>query len=86
MKRVCERVSELHSPLKWAQESYQKGDLESASLGFLIAAEQGYESGQVNLAYLLDNSKGYIDLAKSSSKDSLTAPTGSIFTSRHKNY
>lgn len=72
-KQVSERVEELHSPLRWAQEKYREGDLESAALGFLIGAEQGYESAQMNVAYLLDDHRGYVQLDESSSLNPLWA-------------
>lgn len=61
-KIFSETIEELYSPLKWAHESYSKQDYGSAILGFLIASEEGYESAQVNLAYILDEQRGYFDL------------------------
>ncbi|KAF5100416.1 hypothetical protein D0Z00_001275 [Geotrichum galactomycetum] len=61
-KVVSETFEELYSPLKWAHDSYNKGDYGSAILGFLIASEEGYETAQVNLAYMLDEQRGYFDL------------------------
>lgn len=53
-KTIAERVEELHSPLAWAHEQYLAGDKEMALLGFLQAAEAGYESAQANVAFILD--------------------------------
>lgn len=62
-KIVSEAVEELHSPLKWAHDKFRDKDYGSAILGFLIAAEQGYETAQMNLAYLLDEQRGFLDLS-----------------------
>lgn len=69
-KRVSEQVDIRTSPLKWAQECYRDGDVELASLGFLIAAEQGFESAQMNVAFLLDDHSGVIKLPSSSNSSS----------------
>lgn len=61
-KIVSEAVEELHSPLKWAHDKFAEKDYGSAILGFLIAAEQGYETAQMNVAYLLDEQRGFLDL------------------------
>ncbi|KAK9469266.1 hypothetical protein V1512DRAFT_255858 [Lipomyces arxii] len=63
-KIVAEKVEELQCPLAWAHCLYEQGDYENALIGFMMAAEQGYESGQANVAYLLDQDKSAIDLAK----------------------
>lgn len=67
-KVFSESAEELYSPLKWAHDSFNKGDYGSAILGFLIAAEEGYETAQMNLAYLLDEKRGYIGLDTIKSK------------------
>lgn len=61
-KIVAERVEPLHSPLAWANEAYADGDKESAIIGYMMAAEQGYEAGQANVAFLLDQEKSKLDL------------------------
>jgi SEL1 protein len=53
-KIVAEKVEPLQSPMAWANKAYENGDIESALVGYMMAAEQGYESGQANVAYLLD--------------------------------
>ncbi|KAK9238627.1 hypothetical protein V1525DRAFT_400581 [Lipomyces kononenkoae] len=63
-KIVAEKVEDLQSPLAWAHRSYDEGDFESALVGFMMAAEQGYESGQANVAYLLDRDKSAINLSE----------------------
>ncbi|KAK9474163.1 uncharacterized protein V1510DRAFT_374548, partial [Dipodascopsis tothii] len=63
-KIVAERVEEIQSPLQWAHRMYEQGDVENALIGFMMAAEQGYESGQANTAYLLDRDKSMLDLTK----------------------
>lgn len=64
-KKVCERAEDVHSPLRWAQKMYALGDVDSAILGFLIAAEQGYEAAQLNVAFLLDETPGALELPAS---------------------
>lgn len=61
-KIVAERVEPLQSPLAWANKAYQDGDRESALIGYMLAAEQGYEAGQANVAYLLDEEKSRLPL------------------------
>ncbi|PUU83094.1 hypothetical protein B9Z19DRAFT_965565 [Tuber borchii] len=61
-KIVAERVEPLHSPLAWANKAYADGDKESAIIGYMMAAEQGYEAGQANVAFLLDQEKSRLDL------------------------
>lgn len=61
-KSVAERVEPLQSPLAWANKAYQDGDRESALIGYMMAAEQGYEAAQANVAYLLDEEKSRLPL------------------------
>ncbi|KAK9358360.1 hypothetical protein V1504DRAFT_461383 [Lipomyces starkeyi] len=63
-KIVAEKVEDLQSPVAWAHRCYEIGDFESALVGFMMAAEQGYESGQANVAYLLDRDKSAISLSE----------------------
>jgi SEL1 protein len=56
-KNVVERVEATQSPLGWALRSFENGDIESAIVGYMMAAEQGYEAAQANVAYLLDQDK-----------------------------
>ncbi|KAK9449156.1 uncharacterized protein V1518DRAFT_438051 [Limtongia smithiae] len=63
-KFVAEKVEELQSPLAWAHARYEAGDFESALAGFMMAAEQGYESGQANVAFILDRDKSAISVSR----------------------
>ncbi|KAI5785897.1 hypothetical protein EDC01DRAFT_661887 [Geopyxis carbonaria] len=63
-KIVSEKVEDLQSPLAWANARYAAGDTESAIIGYMMAAEQGYESGQANVAYLLDAARSALPLAE----------------------
>lgn len=57
-KNVAEKAEPLVSSWKYANEAYQNGDYDSAFIGYLTAAEQGYERAQTNVAYMLDSSTG----------------------------
>ncbi|KAI5815118.1 hypothetical protein BZA77DRAFT_223796, partial [Pyronema omphalodes] len=61
-KIVAERIEPIQSPMAWANSAYRSGDLESALIGYLMAAEQGYESAQANVAYLLDPKRSALPL------------------------
>ncbi|RGB40885.1 hypothetical protein C1646_636746 [Rhizophagus diaphanus] len=56
-KMVAERGDWLHSPFRIAYTSYRTGDRDSALINYLLAAERGYELGQANTAWLLDQDK-----------------------------
>ncbi|KAK7204942.1 hypothetical protein BZA70DRAFT_166917 [Myxozyma melibiosi] len=62
-KIVAEKVEDIHSPLAWAHERYKAADYENALIGFMMAAEQGYESAQANVAYLIDRDKSAFSLS-----------------------
>ncbi|PHH64374.1 hypothetical protein CDD80_1134 [Ophiocordyceps camponoti-rufipedis] len=53
-KTVAEKAEPLVSSWADANEAYEAGDLDTALLGYLMAAEQGYEKAQTNVAYMLD--------------------------------
>jgi SEL1 protein len=53
-KIVAERVEVLHSTLGEALTAWNEGRFTDAMVGYMMAAEQGYECGQVNVAYLID--------------------------------
>lgn len=53
-KVVAEKAEPLVSSWNEANQAYEDGDYELAFLGYLHAAEEGYESAQNNVAYLLD--------------------------------
>lgn len=55
-KMVAERVEVLHSTLGEANEAWKEGRFTAATVGYMMAAEQGYESGQANVAYIIDHS------------------------------
>ena len=54
-KAVAEQVEPLVSSWLDANEAYGSGDIELAFLEYLLAAEQGYERAQNNVAFMIDN-------------------------------
>ncbi|PVH98351.1 HCP-like protein [Periconia macrospinosa] len=56
-KVVSEKAEMLSTTFAEANQAYKDGDLEAALVGYMMAAEQGFEVGQVNVAYLLDQAK-----------------------------
>lgn len=63
-KMVAEKAESLHSMFAEANDAYDDGDLDAAMLGYMMAAEQGYEIGQANVAYLLDKPQNHSPLSK----------------------
>ena len=61
-KLVAERVETIHSAFDEANSAYEDGDIETALVTYMMAAEQGYESAQANVAYLLDEHQSIISL------------------------
>lgn len=61
-KLVAEKTEALHSSWEEANNAYEEGDLETALVGYMMAAEQGYEMAQSNVAYILDEQKSIISL------------------------
>lgn len=55
-KLVAEKAEEVHSNFSEANDAYEDGDVDTAILHYMMAAEQGYEAAQANVAYLLDHS------------------------------
>ena len=53
-KVVAEKVESIHSSFDDANRAYDESDTETALILYMMAAEQGYESAQANVAYLLD--------------------------------
>ena len=53
-KIVTERVEEIHFSFAEANDAFEHGDLETAVVVSMMAAEQGYENAQANAAYLID--------------------------------
>ncbi|KAL1612879.1 ERAD-associated protein [Paraconiothyrium brasiliense] len=56
-KIVAEKAETVSTSFPEANEAYHNGDLETALVGYMMAAEQGFETGQANVAYLLDQAK-----------------------------
>ncbi|KAF8539369.1 hypothetical protein BDD12DRAFT_737232 [Trichophaea hybrida] len=73
-KIVAERIEPLQSPMAWANKAYENGDIESALVGYMMAAEQGYESAQANVAYLLDESRSAFPVKSLLSKSKQQTP------------
>ena len=61
-KLVAEKVETIHSAFDEANRAYEDGDLETALVTYMMAAEQGYEYGQANVAYMLDEYKSLLSL------------------------
>lgn len=61
-KLVAEKVETIHSAFDEANRAYEDGDLETALVVYMMAAEQGYEYSQANVAYLLDEYKSILSL------------------------
>jgi len=53
-KIVVEKAEIVSTAFTEANQAYAKGDLEAALVAYMMAAEQGFEVGQANVAYLLD--------------------------------
>jgi SEL1 protein len=61
-KNVAEKAEPLLSSFAEANTAYENGDYELALIDYMHAAEQGYERGQANVAYLLDQEKSQLSL------------------------
>ena len=61
-KAVAEKVEILHSSFDEANRAYEVGDKETALILYMMAAEQGYEAAQANVAYILDEYRSIIPL------------------------
>ena len=61
-KLVAEKVETIHSAFDDANRAYDEGDLESALVTYMMAAEQGYEYAQANVAYMLDEHRSMLSL------------------------
>jgi SEL1 protein len=62
-KIVAEKAEFISTSFPEANEAYTNGDLEKALVDYMMAAEQGFEIGQTNVAYLLDQVKPRFTLA-----------------------
>ncbi|KAI4684659.1 uncharacterized protein J4E88_004100 [Alternaria novae-zelandiae] len=56
-KIVAEKAELVSTSFPEANEAYANGDLETALVSYMMAAEQGFEVAQANVAYLLDQVK-----------------------------
>jgi SEL1 protein len=61
-KLVAERTEAVHTSIHEANSAYEMGDFETALVDSMMAAEQGYETSQANVAYLLDQPKPILPL------------------------
>ncbi|KAM5440496.1 ERAD-associated protein [Microsporum canis] len=61
-KMVSEKAEGIHSAFGEANDAYEIGDKELALIIATMAAEQGYESAQANVAYLLDEKRSLLSL------------------------
>ncbi|KAL7620222.1 ERAD-associated protein [Parahypoxylon ruwenzoriense] len=61
-KNVAERAEPLVSSWAEANQAYEDGDYELAFLDYLMAAEQGYEKAQNNVAFMLDPTQSRLPL------------------------
>ncbi|KAI1334109.1 hypothetical protein F5Y15DRAFT_313632 [Xylariaceae sp. FL0016] len=61
-KNVAEKAEPLLSSWAEANQAYEDGDYELALLDYVLAAEQGYEKAQNNVAYLLDETQSLFAL------------------------
>ncbi|KAF4465504.1 HRD3-involved in degradation of Hmg2p [Fusarium albosuccineum] len=62
-KSVAEKAEPLVSSWGDANDAYEAGDYELAFLEYLLAAEQGYERAQTNVAYMLDSVQSRFSLS-----------------------
>lgn len=53
-KLVAEKAESIHSAFDDANLAYDDGDHDTALILYMMAAEQGYEAAQANVAYILD--------------------------------
>ncbi|KAK5992758.1 Suppressor of lin-12-like protein 1 [Cladobotryum mycophilum] len=63
-KNVAEKAEPLVSSWADANEAYESGDYDLAFLEYLLAAEQGYERAQTNVAYMLDSVRSKMPVAE----------------------
>ncbi|TGO12688.1 hypothetical protein BTUL_0084g00470 [Botrytis tulipae] len=61
-KNVAEKAEPLLTSFAEANNAYDQGDLELALIDYMHAAEQGYEKGQSNVAYILDEQKSKLTI------------------------
>ncbi|KKO99668.1 hypothetical protein THAR02_08220 [Trichoderma harzianum] len=63
-KSVAEKAEPLVSSWADANDAYEAGDYDLAFLEYLLAAEQGYEKAQTNVAYVLDTIRSKLPLSE----------------------
>ncbi|KAL4937623.1 hypothetical protein BDV06DRAFT_202479 [Aspergillus oleicola] len=63
-KMVAEKAEIIHSSFTEANAAYEAGDNDRAFLPMLMAAEQGYEHAQANVAFILDEQHSLLPLDK----------------------
>ncbi|KAL4970468.1 ubiquitin ligase complex subunit HRD3 [Aspergillus stella-maris] len=63
-KMVAEKAEIFHSSFTEANAAYEAGDNDRAFIPMLMAAEQGYEHAQANVAYILDEQRSLLPLDK----------------------
>ncbi|PGH28160.1 hypothetical protein AJ80_00050 [Polytolypa hystricis UAMH7299] len=61
-KMVAEKTEAIHSSFVEANAAYERGDKEAALVTAMMAAEQGYENAQANVAFLLDEQRSVLPL------------------------
>ncbi|KAL9586334.1 MAG: hypothetical protein Q9203_003894 [Teloschistes exilis] len=64
-KLVAEKAESIHSAFDDANDAYDDGDVDTALVTYMMAAEQGYEAAQANVAYILDGHHSVIPWKKS---------------------
>ncbi|KAL4787471.1 hypothetical protein BJX76DRAFT_345551 [Aspergillus varians] len=63
-KMVAEKAEVIHSSFTEANAAYESGDKERAFIPMLMAAEQGYEHAQANVAFILDEQRSLLPLER----------------------
>lgn len=61
-KMVAEKAEVIHSAFAESNAAYEAGDQEGALIPAMMAAEQGYEHAQANVAYVLDERRSLFSL------------------------
>ena len=77
-KMVAEKVETIHSSFDEANLAYDNGDIETALALYMLAAEQGYESAQANVAYILDTHKSILSLSSLLPKSLQRSPSSTL--------
>ena len=61
-KMVAERAEPIHTSFPEANNAYENEDYETALIPMMMAAEQGYENAQANVAYIMDEQRSLLPL------------------------